>query len=101
MRRWRETDRHDFFFHAENRPRAVRYALYEDAWRYDSAGCAVNTPALVFQGRRDTVVDPAMVQRFGASRPAMTVRMLDDDHQLGSSLEYLWRETAAFLGLCD
>jgi pimeloyl-ACP methyl ester carboxylesterase len=101
MRRWRETDRHEFFHHAENRPRAVRYALYEDAQCYDSAACVVDTPALVFQGRRDTVVDPDMVQRFGASRPAMSVRMLDDDHQLGSSLDLMWREIAAFLGLCE
>jgi hypothetical protein len=100
MRRWRETGLHEFLHHAGNRPRAVRYALYEDARRYDSAGAAVDTPTLVFQGRRDTVVEPAMVERFGATRHAMTVRMLDDDHQLGSSLEHMWRESAAFLGLC-
>jgi hypothetical protein len=101
LRRWRETDRREFFHHAENRLCAVRYALYEDAQRYDSEARVLDTPALVFQGRRDTVVDPAMVQRFGAARPAMTVRMLDDDHQLGSSLDLMWRETAAFLGLCE
>ena len=101
MRRWRDTDRHEFLHHAGNRLRAVRYALYEDAWRYDSAAAIVDTPTLVFQGRRDTVVEPAMVERFCASRYAMSVRMLDDDHQLGSSLEHMWRETAAFLGLCD
>lgn len=98
---WRETDRYEVFHHAENRPRAIRYAIYEDAQRYDSVARVVDTPALVFQGRRDTVVDPAMVQRFGAARPAMSVRMLDDDHQLGASLEHMWRETAAFLGLCE
>jgi hypothetical protein len=42
-----------------------------------------------------------MVQRFAAARPAMTLRMVDDDHQLGSSLDLMWRETAAFLGLCE
>jgi pimeloyl-ACP methyl ester carboxylesterase len=98
---WRETDRYEVFHHAENRPRAIRYAIYEDAQRYDSARCAVDTPALVFQGRLDTVVDPAMVQRFAAARPAMTVRMVDDDHQLGSSFDLMWREIAAFLGLCE
>jgi len=101
LRRWRETDRHEFFHHADKRPRAVRYALFEDAHAYDSAACAVETPALVFQGLRDTVVEPGMVQRFGAARSSMTVRMLDDDHQLGSSLELMWRESAAFLGLCE
>ena len=101
MANWRATDRHEFFHHAENRPRGVRYALYADAQRYDSAACVLDTPALVFQGRRDTVVEPAMVQRFAGSRPSMTLRMLDDDHQLGSSLDLMWRETAAFLGLCE
>jgi len=101
VRRWQETDRREFFHHAENRPLAVRYALYQDAQRYDSSACAADTPALVFQGRRDAVVDPAMVQRFSAARPAMTVRVVDDDHQLGSSYELMWQEIAAFLGLCE
>jgi len=47
------------------------------------------------------VVDPVMVQRFAAARPAMALRMVDDDHQLGASLELMWREIAAFLGLCE
>jgi len=98
---WRETDRYEVFHHAENRRRAIRYAIYDDAQRYDSAKCVVDTPALVFQGGHDTVVDPAMVQRFAAKRPAMTLRMVDDDHQLGASHEVMWREMAAFLGLCE
>jgi len=98
---WRETDRYEVFHHAENRPRAIRYAIYEDAQRYDSAHSVVDTPALVFQGRQDTVVDPVMVQRFAAARPAMSLRMVDDDHQLGASLDLMWREMAAFLGLCE
>jgi hypothetical protein len=101
MKRWRETDRHEFFHHAENRLRPVRYALYQDAQQYDSAGCVVDTPALVFQGRHDSVVDPAMVQRFAAKRPAMTVRVVEDDHQLGASLDFMWREISAFLGICE
>lgn len=98
---WKETGRYEVFHHAENRPRAIGYAIYEDAQRHDSAARVVDTPALVFQGRRDTVVDPAMVQRFAAKRPAMTLRMVDDDHQLGASHEVMWREIAAFLGLCE
>jgi hypothetical protein len=98
---WKATGRYEVFHHAENRPRAIGYAIYEDAQRYDSGTCVVDTPALVFQGRRDTVVDPAMVQRFAAKRPAMTLRMVDDDHQLGASHEVMWREIAGFLGLCE
>ena len=98
---WRETDRYEVFHHAENRPRAIRYAIYQDAQRYDSVRSLVETPALVFQGTGDTVVDPAMVQRFAAARPSMALRMVDDDHQLGASYELMWREIAPFLGLCE
>jgi len=98
---WRETDRYKVLHHAESRPRAIRYAIYEDAQRYDSARSLVETPALVFQGRNDTVVNPAMVQRFAAARPAMALRMVEDDHQLGSSFDLMWREIAAFFGLCE
>lgn len=98
---WRENDRYEVFHHADNRTRAIGYAIYEDAQRYNSAQAVDETPTLVIQGWRDTVVDPAMVQRFAGARPSMALRMVDDDHQLGSSYELMWREIAAFLGLCE
>ncbi len=98
LARWRETDRWEVFHHAEDRLRFLRFSLYEDAQRYASAGCALDTPTLVFQGIRDDIVDPAMVRRFAAGRPSMTVRFVNDGHQLTSSLDLIWRESAAFLG---
>jgi pimeloyl-ACP methyl ester carboxylesterase len=100
LERWRQTDRYEVFHHGENRARVIRFAIHEDAQRYDSAGCAVDTPVLIFQGLRDTVVDPGMVQRFASARPAVSLRLVDDDHLLMSSLDLIWEETAAFLGLC-
>jgi hypothetical protein len=99
LERWRQTDAYEVFHYGENRPRTIGYALYGDAQAYDSAACALPTPTLVFQGRRDPVVDPAMVQRFAKARPAMSLRMLDDDHLLMSSLGVIGSESAAFLGL--
>jgi len=99
LERWRETDRFEVFHYADNRARVIRFAIHEDAQRYDSASCVLDTPVLIFQGRRDTVVDPAMVQRFAASRPAVSLRLVDDDHLLASSLGLIGKETAAFLGL--
>jgi hypothetical protein len=98
---WRETDRYEVFHHAEGRPRAIGYAIYEDAQRYDSARSLVEVPMLIIQGRQDTVVEPTAVQRMAASRPSAALRMVDDDHQLGSSYELLWREIASFCGLCE
>jgi pimeloyl-ACP methyl ester carboxylesterase len=98
---WRETNRYDVFHHAEGRPRAIGYAIYDDARRYDTARSLVEVPMLIIQGRQDAVVDPAMVQRIAAMRPSAALRMVDDDHQLGSSYELMWREIASFFGLCE
>jgi hypothetical protein len=99
MREWRETNWKEFFHHAFNESRRVHYALFEDARRYDSASAQVSTPGIVFQGARDESVDPAMVAEFVAEHPTLELQLLDDDHQLLSSLDVIWERTAKFLGL--
>ena len=42
-----------------------------------------------------------MVRRFAQGRPSVTLRLVDDDHQLHGSLDAIWRETATFLALPD
>jgi pimeloyl-ACP methyl ester carboxylesterase len=99
MARWRETGWLEFFHYLHGEPRRVHYALYEDAARYDSFKTGARVPTLIFQGSRDASVDPAMVERFAASHRNVTLRLLDDDHQLHASLETIWLEMAGFLGL--
>jgi uncharacterized protein len=99
LAKWKATNRLEFFHYGYGEPRAVHYELYEDARRYDSTRVTVDDPALVFHGRRDALVDPAMVEQFCAARPSMTLHMVDDEHQLLGHLDFLWRETAAFLNL--
>jgi hypothetical protein len=99
LAKWKATNRLEFFHYGYGEPRDVHYELYEDARRYDSTRVNVDVPTLVFHGRRDALVDPAMVEQFCAARPAMTLHMLDDEHQLLDHLDFMWRETAAFLHL--
>ncbi len=75
----------------------LRYDLYADAQRYDSFAIETLVPTLVLQGTQDDIVDPAMVERFAADRPQVTLVMLDDDHQLKADLDRLWAEVGAFL----
>jgi hypothetical protein len=77
----------------------LRFTLFEDAQQYDSFAERTPVPTLIFQGIRDEAVDPAMVGRFAGPRPAVTLRLVDDDHLLMGNIELIWRETAAFLGL--
>jgi pimeloyl-ACP methyl ester carboxylesterase len=97
LERWRETDRLDVFHYGYGRTMPVHFELYADACRYDALGARLDIPVQVFQGRRDAAVDPAAVERWAAARPNVELHMLEDDHQLLASLDYIWREMERFL----
>jgi hypothetical protein len=96
---WRDRGWREFFHYAYGEPRRVHYDLFADAQQYDSAAVTVASPVLVAMGRRDEVVPPDGVASFCARRPNVRLVWFDDEHQLTSSLEAIWVEMAAFLGL--
>jgi pimeloyl-ACP methyl ester carboxylesterase len=96
---WRRTNRLDVFHYGFGRVMSVHYQLYEDARGYDAVGARLDLPIQIFQGRHDASVDPASVERWAEVRPNVELHMLDDDHQLKSSLEIVWSRSAVFLGL--
>jgi uncharacterized protein len=96
---WKASGQMHVFHFAYGRMMPVHYELYEDARRYDAVNADVQMPVLVFQGRRDTAVSPATVAAWAARRPNVELHMLDDDHQLGASLSYIWEKLMAFLDL--
>lgn len=96
---WQETNRLDVFHYGFGRMMRIHYDLYADASRYNSLEARPQVPIQIFQGRRDTAVDPATVEAWAAARPNVELHMLDDDHQLGGSLDYLWREIERFIFL--
>lgn len=93
---WQSSDRLNVFHYGHGRMMSVGYELYADAARY-SADVRLTQPVQIFQGRRDTAVDPASVERWAAARPNVELHMLDDDHQLHGSLAYIWGEMERFL----
>ena len=96
---WRRRGTLSVFHYAHGEPRDIGFALYEDAAQYDAFALSLAQPMLIFQGRRDATVDPDMVAAWAGPRATATLRMLDDDHQLAGSIETIWKESAAFLGL--
>jgi pimeloyl-ACP methyl ester carboxylesterase len=96
---WRTRGTLRVFHYAMNEPAEVGFALYEDAARYDAFALEVPWPTLVFQGTRDASVDPAMVVRWASSRPAVDLRMVDDEHQLTASMDEIWEASQGLLGL--
>lgn len=96
---WETSDQLNVFHYGYGRMLPVHYALYTDACGYTCVDATLTMPILIFQGRRDTAVSPEMVERWAASRPNVELHMLDDDHQLSGSLEYIWAETKRFLSI--
>jgi pimeloyl-ACP methyl ester carboxylesterase len=96
---WRRTGELLVSHHAYGRTVPLRYDFFADAQRYDSLNATLTMPVLVFQGRRDDAVNPDVVEQWAKARPNVELHMLDDDHQLGASLDYIWTNTRRFLRL--
>lgn len=96
---WRREGSLRVMHYADGVERDVGFALYEDAAQYDAWAVDDDRPALIFQGRHDDVVDPAMVARWASGRSNVNLRMLDDGHQLAESIDEIWRASGEFLGL--
>jgi pimeloyl-ACP methyl ester carboxylesterase len=94
---WKAAGRLNVFHFGYGRMMPVHYELYEDARRYDAIHAELSMPILIFQGRRDTAVDPVTVEAWARGRPNVELHMLDDDHQLLASLELIWGNVARFL----
>jgi len=94
---WKRTGTLNVFHFGYGRVLPVHYELYADATRYDAMHAILPMPVIVFQGKHDTAVDPATVERWAQGRSNVALHMLDDGHQLTSSLSYIWAELEATL----
>ena len=96
---WRRSGEIEVFHYAYDEPRRLKFGLYEDAGAYHAADRRLEQPLLIFQGRQDESVSPAVVEKFAGAQPSAILHMLEDGHQLKNSLAFIWQETARFLPL--
>lgn len=94
---WKQTGSLTVFHYADERERQIGYALYEDAGQYDALTLPITRPTLVFQGANDDVVNPEMVQAWADSHPLVDLRMLEDGHQLSTSIPTILGDSLEFL----
>jgi pimeloyl-ACP methyl ester carboxylesterase len=88
----------EVFHYASSRHRRIGWAFHEDAARWP-AFPEVRVPTLCIAGRRDEVVPLEDVERFVARTPSARLVVLDDAHELTASLDRIFEETRAFLGV--
>lgn len=96
MEQWKRTNTLEVFHYSEGREVELGYQLIEDALQYEAyPDC--KQPAVIFQGRNDTVVPPRFAETFAAAHPNATLRLLDSDHDLVNVLDEMWMGTEKFL----
>lgn len=98
MAAWEQSGRLPVFHYGDDAMRELGWAFMPDARAYDSDAVALDLPVLIYQGQRDEVVRPPSVERWAASRPEVTLRLVDDGHQLLGDVERMWADVERFLG---
>lgn len=98
MADWEVAGRLPFFHYGDNVERDLGWGFMADARRYDADQLEPACPTLVYQGTRDQVVRPDRVRRWAEGRPQVTLRLVDDDHQLLDHLEVMWQQVVQFVG---
>ena len=94
---WKRTGELQVFHYGFGRIMPLNYQFYTDACDYSCIDAKLALPIQIFQGRRDTAVNPESVERWARARSNVELHMLDDDHQLTSSLETIWQLAEPFL----
>lgn len=83
---------------ASGRHRRIGFQFLEDAARWP-AFPRVAVPTLCLAGRRDEIVPLEDVERFVAVTPSARLVALDGGHDLLASLDRIFEEARAFLGV--
>lgn len=97
MAAWEHTGRLPVFHYGDDTMRELGWDFMRDARRYDSETARLDLPMLIYQGRRDDVVRPEGVERWASRRPQVTLRLVDDGHQLLDHVEIMWDDVVTFL----
>ena len=82
--------------HADNRPRRIGWAFFEDAARWPPFP-VVTVPALCIAGSRDDTVPLEDVRAWVDRTPGARLEVVDDGHELTGSLDRIVTATRAFL----
>ncbi len=96
MEDWKRTGVLKVFHYGEGRDTLLSYQLIEDGSQFEDYP-QVRQPALVFQGRNDSVVLPEFSENFARQHPKATLRLMASDHELLNVLDDMWIETEQFL----
>lgn len=94
---WKETGYLQMEHPAYEGLQRLNYGFYDNALALGTDPMKLETPALVFHGKGDDVVDPSVVIRFREINSDAAVHLLEDDHDLNESIQFMAQKLGVFL----
>lgn len=94
---WQQDGSREFYHYGLKRNVNLQFQFLIDAQKYSEAQLTRSLPILIFHGIHDDVVPASLSEEFTKTRSQVTLKLLDDDHALGSDLINIWQNTKQFL----
>lgn len=80
-----------------NRSLALKYNFLTDLESWAEENIKLHCPVILFHGNWDDVIYPAASRRVARRFSGVALHLLDDDHSLLESLDFIWSKTRAWL----
>lgn len=94
---WKRLGAIPVFHHGASAEMPLDYRFYEESAGFPAFPDPGSKPILIFHGRRDAIIPLAAINRFAAGRANVTLRVVDDEHDLLESMPEILLEVSAFL----
>lgn len=98
MEAWQKNGFVEVFHYGFGKSCRLNYAFVDDVCKYQTDKLRVDSPTLVFHGRKDETVPIEESEEFAAlNKGFVSLRALDDGHELIEPLEQIWDDTWKFM----
>jgi hypothetical protein len=87
---WQKSGQLDVYHYGYQKDMRLGSAFIADLANHKTEDLKIEIPAMVFHGRADDIVPVDLSIGFAANNPSVTLHVLDDDHQLLSSVPLIW-----------
>jgi len=98
LEQWRSKGSAPVYHYGYKREMALGYQIVEDASHYEDEPTFIQ-PAVIFHGTQDSVVPSSISSEYAASRPNVTLHLMESGHELTDVLEPMWDVIHRFLFL--
>jgi uncharacterized protein len=96
IEQWAKSGWLEVFHYGDQALHRIHYGLFENALNFPPEP-DFRQPALIFHGRKDTVVPISLSRAFAASHPSVELHELESDHELLDVLDAITNDAVPYL----